>query len=480
MESKLVPFMANRDDELHIAMFPWLAFGHMIPFLELAKLIAQKGHKISFISTPRNIDRLPKLPPHLAPFINFVKIPLPYVENLPRSAEATADLPAEDVVHLKKAYDCLQEPLSNFLQSSLPDWIVFDFVSYWVPDIACKFNIPSVYFSIFISACLCYLSSGEEDYRRVIEDYIVAPKWVPFPSKVAYRLFEVRKIFEAGITGDESNIYDIKRFQETMKNCDLIAARTCFGLEPEWLQLTEQLHQKPVFPVGVLPRETDQDSEEDQEETWKPIKKWLDRQEKRSVVYIAFGSEALPSQEEVIEIAHGLELSGLPFFWVLRKSCGLSEEEEVVDLPNGFEDRVKDRGMVFTNWAPQLRILGHESIGAFLTHSGICSVVEALQHGRPLVLLPFNSDQGLNAKLLEEKKIGYLMPRNEEDGSFTRNSVAESLRLVIVEEEGKIYRDKAEEMRALFTDKDRQSRYVDAFLDYLKTQRLRENGNKVT
>jgi hypothetical protein len=30
-------------DELHIAIFPWLAFGHKIPYLELAKLIAQKG-----------------------------------------------------------------------------------------------------------------------------------------------------------------------------------------------------------------------------------------------------------------------------------------------------------------------------------------------------------------------------------------------------------------------------------------------------
>ncbi|KAK6775059.1 hypothetical protein RDI58_026060 [Solanum bulbocastanum] len=60
--------MAENSKKMHIAVFPWLAFGHMIPYLELSKLIAQKGHKISFISTPRNIDRLPILPPNLPLF----------------------------------------------------------------------------------------------------------------------------------------------------------------------------------------------------------------------------------------------------------------------------------------------------------------------------------------------------------------------------------------------------------------------------
>lgn len=45
------------------------------------------------------------------------------------------------------------------------------------------------------------------------------------------------------------------------------------------------------------------------------------------------------------------------------------------------------------------------------------------------------------------------MKRNEEDGSFTRNSVAESVRLVIVEDEGRIYRDKAKEMVVILVDK---------------------------
>ncbi|KAJ8771185.1 hypothetical protein K2173_025864 [Erythroxylum novogranatense] len=462
--------MAKDDSKLHIAMFPWLALGHMNPFLELAKLIAQKGHMVSFISTPRNIDRLPKLPPHLCSLISFVKLPLPYLENLPQDAEATTDLPVEHIWYLKKAYDLLQEPLSSFLQSCVPDCVLYDFAAYWVPCIARKLNIPSVYFSIFTASVNCYVSpaSGDEDYRREVEDYTVTPKWVPFPSTVAYRFFEVSKIF-SGITGNESDISDFYRFREAIRRCELIAVRSCPEIEQEWLELLEQLHQKPVFPVSVLPPST---SDTD-DTSWPPIKDWLDKRDKGSVVYIAFGSEAKPSQQELDAIAMGLELSEMAFFWVLRKRRGLVDAE-LVELPQGFEERTKGRGVVCTNWAPQLKILAHDSIGGFFTHGGWSSVVEALQFSKPLIILTCFADQGINAKLFQEKMIGYVIPRNEEDGSFTSNSVAESLTMVVVEEAGKVYRDKAMEMRGLLEDKSRQDGYIDKFLCYLK---LLKNGN---
>ncbi|KAK7852682.1 udp-glycosyltransferase 91a1 [Quercus suber] len=358
--------------KLHIAFFPWLAFGHMIPYLELAKIIAQKGHHISFISTPRNIDRLPKLPPNLALLIDLVKLPLPHVDNLPDNVEATNDVPLNNVSYLKKAYDALQDSMTQFLQDSKPDWVFYDFVPYW--------------------------------------------------------------------------LLDFYRFVEVMDGCDIMVVRSCMELEPKWLQLQEDLHQKPVIPVGQLPT-TVHNSRDNETETWLWMKEWLDKQAKSSVVYVAFGSEAKPTQEELTEIALGLEQS------------------------KGFEERTKGQGVVCTSWAPQLKILAHDSIGGFLSHSSWSSVVEALQFERPLIILTFYADQGLNAKLLEEKQFGYLIPRNEQDGSFTRDSVAKSLRLVIVEEEGKMYRDKAKEMKGLFGDKKSQDKYLDSFLDYLKTHR---------
>ncbi|BFG39683.1 hypothetical protein CerSpe_259570 [Prunus speciosa] len=84
--------MDNKDNQkLHIAMFPWLAYGHIMPFLEVSKFLAQKGHRVSFISTPKNIQRL--LKSSLSPLITFVELPLPAIEGLPQSTESTSELP---------------------------------------------------------------------------------------------------------------------------------------------------------------------------------------------------------------------------------------------------------------------------------------------------------------------------------------------------------------------------------------------------
>lgn len=456
-------------DQLHIAMFPWLAFGHMIPYLELAKLVAQKGHKISFISTPRNIDRLPKLPPNLASSVQFIKLPLPHVDNLPEDAEATSDLAYDKVIYLKLAFDGLQDPLAKFLETSSPDWLLLDFPAYWLPSLARSLGIPTLFFSIFTAPCLTFFKPTSplidiEDDREKPEDFTHPPKWIPFPSSVTFRHFEISKIFDS-TTGVHSHttVTDLYRFEKVLEHCDAIAVRSCWEFEPEYLNLLEELHQKPIIPVGQLPRTAYCIGDD---ESWKPIKGWLDKQETGSVVYVAFGSEAKPSQEEVTEIALGLELSRLPFFWVLRTQRGSSDADSI-ELPYGFEERTQGRGVVCTSWAPQLKILAHDSVGGFLSHAGWSSVVEALQFERALILLTFLADQGINARVLEEKQMGYVIPRNEKDGKFSRESVAESLRLVVAEEAGKVYRDKAKGMKQIFGDRQRQERYVNQLLSFL-------------
>ncbi|KAM1052949.1 hypothetical protein PS2_000491 [Malus domestica] len=270
-----------------------------IPFLEVSKHIARRGHKVSFISTPRNIQRLPKIPPDLIPWINLVQIPLRCFESLPENAEATMDVP-----YLKLAHDGLDQVVGQ-------------------------------------------------------------------------------------------------------------------------------------------PRETERS------------------------LYTALGSEFNLSQQDFTELALGLELSGLPLFFGVLGRPGWSKVADSVKLPEEFEDRVKGRGIVWTTWAAQHKILAHKATGGLLTHCGWSSLIEGLHYGPLLIMLPFLYDQGLNARFWD-KKIGIEVPRNEDDGSFTKNWVAKSLNLVVVDEEGKAYRDGAKEYSALFGDKDLHDRYMDKCVEHLE------------
>lgn len=450
---------------LHIAMFPYLAFGHILPYLELSKLIAQKGHKISFISAPRNIDRLPKLPPNLASSITLVKIPFPKHPDLPENAEATVDIHAGLMNCLKKASEGMQPGLTRFLEDSRPDWLFCDFAAHWLPPIASALGIPTAFFTPYGSHFLGNLGSTHDlvsasDYRNKPEDFMVLPKWVKFDSEVVFRRFEANQIVhwrhDVG-----SGCSDHYRIGKVIMGCDAILIRDSYEIEPEWLALVEELHRKPVLPVGLLPPAARDDDKDD--EAWGPIKSWLDDQDQGSVVYVALGSEMRLSEDQLAELAHGLDLSGVPFLLNLRDAPGSDSAE----LPAGLEERVRGRGMVWRSWAPQMKILSHNSVGGFLSHCGWSSSIEALMFGIPLIGLPF-IQQSLTARIVGQHQFGVEIPRNEEDGSYTRDSVANSVKLVMLENEGKKYRDKAKELSPLFCGRELQSGYVDKLIDFLK------------
>ncbi|WOH05478.1 hypothetical protein DCAR_0624895 [Daucus carota subsp. sativus] len=460
---------------LHIVMFPWLAFGHLLPFLNLALLIAKRGHKISFISTPRNLQRLPKIPSDLAPLIDFIEIKLPSVADLPMHAEATIDVPFNKVKFLKIAYDRLRDPVARFLESVLPDWILCDFASYWLGPVASELGVRVGWFSVFPASILGFIGPPGKLIDRKgdpvrPEDYTVKPEWVHFETSVAMSMFQILATAPNLEADETENVTDNFRLGTTIRNIDMVAVRSSVEFEPVWLNLVEEIYGKPVVPVGLLPIE--EISNHGDDGCWGDIRDWLDKQAEGSVVYVAFGAETKLNQVAVTELALGLELSGLPFFWAFRKQRG-SADPEIVELPEGFEERTRGRGMVYMTWVPQNRILRHGSVGGLLFHSGWSSVVEGVQFGKVLVLLPMLGDQGIIATQLEEKKLGLLIPRNELDGRFTREAVAESLKLVMVDEEaGKIYRDKVKEMQSVFGDMDKQDSYVNNLIVHLETHRI--------
>ncbi|KAF4357118.1 hypothetical protein F8388_002323, partial [Cannabis sativa] len=289
-------------NQLHIAVFPWLAQGHLLPFFQVSMFLVQKGHRVSFITTPKNHTRLPKnlIPSNLSHLITFVDLPLPTVDGLPDGAESTADLPIHKVPFLKRAFDGLQPSLTKFLQDSGHDitWIVHDFACYWLPPLANRLGIKLVFFSIFNATSMAFglpPSKMASDYRSKPEDYTVVPNWwKDMPYEVAFKLHEIESHWDCM----DSDVSDFQRIKEVVQGCHILLVRTCPEFEPESLSLLKTLHNKPVLPIGLLP--PFEPREDGDHNRWDALKLWLDyenrennRGKKSELYYYVFSIEFL-------------------------------------------------------------------------------------------------------------------------------------------------------------------------------------------
>ncbi|KAK8654514.1 hypothetical protein V6N13_128478 [Hibiscus sabdariffa] len=463
----------------HVVMVPWLAFGHLIPFFHLSLQLARAGFKVSFVSTPGNIKRLPKVPANIAALVKLVPFPLPGLDNeqlLPPGCEATVDIPSEDVQYLKIAYDLLRHPVKQFVVYQKPDWILADVTPCWVVEIAEELHIPLAIFSVFSAASFCFFviptvltgGDGRKKPRSSPESLTSAPEWFDFPSPLAYPRFLATGVHEGFYGENASGISDYERLAKIIQASKAVAFRTCPEYEADYLNLFEKIigtdKHKPVFPIGLLLPE----KPEGRTGTGNDIFGWLDVQKANSVVFVGFGSECKLSKEQVQEIAYGVELSGLSFLWALRKPDSAASELDT--LPCGFIERTQGRGVVCFGWAPQSEILRHPSIGGSLFHSGWGSIIETLQFGHTLVVLPLVIDQPLTARLLVHKGLAVEIERSE-DGSFSRDDIAKALRLAMVSEQGEKLRSRAREAAQVFGNRELQDTYFNTFVEYLK-----ENG----
>ncbi|KAK1315588.1 putative UDP-rhamnose:rhamnosyltransferase 1 [Acorus calamus] len=293
----------------------------MLPFLELSKALAKRGHHITYVSTPRNLKRLPPLPPHLTQTITFVALPFPSIDGLPDQAEATSDLPLESVEYLKKAYDELKTPFTTLISSRRPDWIIHDFASYWLPEVASELCVPCAYFSVFLAAALAVWepclkpSSRCAPPEELLERLTSPPELADFPTKVANLPFEAKQILDFGFTVNASGVSDALRLGTSIRSSRALLVRSIHEFESDWFSLLAKLYETRIIPVGLLTPSAEEDSTR---EDYPKVFEWLDKQPPKSVVYVAFGSEAHPSREQARELALGLEASGLSFFWVAR------------------------------------------------------------------------------------------------------------------------------------------------------------------
>ncbi|RDX97612.1 Zeatin O-glucosyltransferase, partial [Mucuna pruriens] len=159
---------------------------------------------------------------------------------------------------------------------------------------------------------------------------------------------------------------------------------------------------------------------------------WLDKQEPNSVIYVSFGTTTTLTEEQIQEIATGLEQSKHKFIWVLRDAdkgdIFDGSEAKRYELPNGFEERVEGMGVVVRDWAPQLEILSHTSTGGFMSHCGWNSCLESITMGVPIAAWPMHSDQPRNLVLITEVlKVGLVVKDWSQRNALVTASVVENV-----------------------------------------------------
>ncbi|XP_048140169.1 UDP-glucosyltransferase 29-like [Rhodamnia argentea] len=384
-----------------ILMLPWLAHGHISPFLELSKRFADRNIHIYFCSTPVN---LASVKPKLAGTkyfskIKLVELHLPSLPELPPRNHTTKTLPPHLMPTLKKAFDTSSPGFAGILRLLVSDLVVYDFLQPWAPAIGTSLGIPAVEF-LCTSATMC-----------AFVNHANMKPGVEFPYPGIYLHDHEFDKFTNLLECSANGIKDRERvFQCFERSLDMIIIKGIREIEGKYIDYLSFLLDKRVVPVGPLVEDT---MFEDGEKS--KILDWLDNREEKSTVFVSFGSEYFLSKQEMTEIAHGLEASKVNFVWVVRFHDGERDAEanSRCHLPEGFLKRVAGRGLVLQGWAPQAAILQHSSIGGFVSHCGWSSVMESIRFGVPIIAMPMHLDQPMNARVAEEVGVGTEVKRDE-------------------------------------------------------------------
>ncbi|KAJ4843761.1 hypothetical protein Tsubulata_034593 [Turnera subulata] len=429
---------AGKSGNIRVLMFPWLAHGHISPFLELAKKLSKRNFQIYLCSTPVNLHPLKeKLARLNFPLIQLVDLHLPPLPDLPPHYQTTKGLPHHLLGTLENALDMASPTFANIFTRINPDLLICDIFQPWATSLAVSLNIPTVHFVTFGA----------------------------ISNPVELKGFKKTGVALPNISGgsDDQNGSESLSLRDRIVQClkqssDIMLIKSFREIEAKYIDNLSILTKKKIVPVGPLVQEPGEEDERAE------ITEWLNKKDPSSVVYVSFGTEYYLSKEEREELAHGLLLSQVSFIWVLRFPHG--EKINVKDaLPEGFAEMVGEGGLIVEDWAPQKKILEHACIGGFVSHCGWGSVIESMRFGVPIIGMPMLYDQPLNAKLVGEVGVGLEIKRGKNNRKIEREEVARVIKQVLVEKGGENVRRRARELSECILGK--KDREVDQVADEL-------------
>ncbi|KAJ8899801.1 hypothetical protein K2173_019501 [Erythroxylum novogranatense] len=353
----------------HFVLFPFMAQGHMIPMMDIAKLLAQQGVIITIVTTIVNAKRFEAT---LARAIQsglqmkLIEVQFPSEEvGLPKGCETFDLLPSPALAkEFFKAAQMLQAQVEKLFEklSPRPTCIISDVCLPYTARVATKFGITRVSFSGTSSFC---------------------------------------SLFGAMVQDEEFNNDVIEAEMATYG----VIVNSFEGLETVYYQEYKKIKGDKVWAIGPVSLSNKDNMDmlhrgnKASIEVYDFLFNWLDSQEPESVIYVCLGSicNLIPSQ--LMELGFGLEASDIPFIWVLRGDRNSQELEKLL-AEDGFEERIQGRGIVARDWVPQVAVLSHSAVGGFITHCGWNSIQEAVSAGIQMITWPLFADQFCNERLV--------------------------------------------------------------------------------
>lgn len=435
--------LRNPEPQVAVLMVPFPAQGHLNQLLHFSNLITSYGLPVHYAGSSTH-NRQAKLRIHgwdsqSLSKIHFHDFNLPPYSCPPPQPDPSFHFPT----HLQPLFDAsvhLRQPVSQLLQQLSSNFkrviVIHDcLMASVVQDVKIIPNAESYAF-VPISAFTAFFNSWEKMPQKPFTLDFDVPEGIPSTEDCS----------TPGISSFIANQKDFLGFESGR------LYNTSSVIEGEYIELLKKMPGKAGMKhlaVGPLnPVEIKSKNEIDSH----ICLEWLDKQETGSVIYISFGSTTSMTDEQITELALGLEKSGQKFIWVLRRADtgDVFSGGEVTEpqLPEGYEERMKNRGIVVRVWAPQLKILAHPSVGGFMSHCGWNSCMESISMGVPMAAWPMHSDQPRNAVLVTDVlKIGTLVRdwahRTEMVASTT---IENSLRRLMATKEGEEMRRRAAEL----------------------------------
>ncbi|KAG7943659.1 hypothetical protein I3843_15G052900 [Carya illinoinensis] len=413
----MAPQYSGTNHQLHFVMIPFLCPGHIIPMVDMARLLAQRGVIITIITTTLNAVRIKPIIGRAIESglpIRLVQLRLQLHEvGLPEGCESIDAIPSRDLfMNFFAAVNKLQQPMEELLKDmeSSPSCILADKNLLWTTDVAGKFNIPILLFDgtgCFNLLCCQSLHASQVHLSASDSEPFVVPGLperieltkAQLPSSLNPSMQDNSKDLHAKVRASEEGAYGIviNSFEE-LELAYVKEYRKAKGDDKVWCIGPVSLSNKTDLEKAQRGNKSSIDENK--------CLKWLDSWPENSVVYACLGTLCRLTPLQLIELGLGLEACNRPFLWVIRGDNGKEELEKWI-LEDGFEERIKGRGLLIRGWAPQVLILSHPAIGGFLTHCGWNSTLEAVCAGVPMVTWPLFADQFFNEKLVVQVlKIG--------------------------------------------------------------------------